>query len=291
VHWRDIKIFRIAGTAVDLPQMQGWLYEVGAKDYKLPTPHYPDSERDCSHAEHLVGHAAKRCYMSFEPGLNPNVTRVRKNWVKFLDNILESGHGSVLEHASHSYAIENVSRVFTGEMNRHRAGVAISEGSMRFIKYDNVPMTKIPSLEDPDEDFGILDLDLENGPSKKDIEVFKDATKKTIEYAVNNIEGSYRLLCQIWEWDGCPLPFDVKKKLTSLFRRILPMGVCTGGVWTMNLRALRHILALRTTEHAEEEIAQVFCMIGKDIVERDPIMFGDFILIDGRYWSPRHEKV
>ena len=69
--------------------------------------------------------AAKRCYMSFEAGLNPNVTRVRKDLTEYLDNVLKSGHGSVLEHATYTFAIENVSRVFTGELNRHRAGVGI----------------------------------------------------------------------------------------------------------------------------------------------------------------------
>ena len=40
--------------------------------------------------------------MSFEAGLNPNVTRVRKDITAFIDNILKARHGSVLEHSTYT---------------------------------------------------------------------------------------------------------------------------------------------------------------------------------------------
>jgi len=51
------------------------------------------------------------CYRSWEPGLNPNVSRVRAEQDVYLQNILSSAHGSVLEHVSFSFALHNVSRV------------------------------------------------------------------------------------------------------------------------------------------------------------------------------------
>src|ERR1700687_5902785 len=135
----EIEIFNIASTTVDQVEVRRWLTHVGAPDFVVPV--------QVTEPALLIALAAKRCYMSFEPGLNPNVTRVRSDYVEYFDNILRSGHGSVLEHAVYTYAIEGVSRVFTAEMNRHRAGWAISEGSLRFIRFDkSIPYWLAESL-------------------------------------------------------------------------------------------------------------------------------------------------
>ncbi|MEK0325150.1 MAG: FAD-dependent thymidylate synthase, partial [Nitrosopumilus sp.] len=136
----DITVHCIAHTSLNHVAIQEWLWDIGVDEFKLPS--------EPSEAECLVGLAAKRCYMSFEVGLNPNVTKIRKNWFDYLTNILASGHGSVLEHASYTFAIDGVSRVFTAEMNRHRAGVAISEGSMRYIKLNNLKYWLPTSISD-----------------------------------------------------------------------------------------------------------------------------------------------
>ncbi len=54
------------------------------------------------------------------------------------------------------------------------------------------------------------------------------------------------------------------------------MGCSTGGWWTGNLRALRHVIAMRASEHAEEEIQHVFRRIGDMMIEKLPELFGDF---------------
>ena len=63
--------------------------------------------------ELLVEFGGRACYRSWEPGLNVNVTRVRTDRQQYFENLLRSAHGSVLEHASYSFALRNVSRVFT----------------------------------------------------------------------------------------------------------------------------------------------------------------------------------
>lgn len=75
-------------------------------------------------AEVLVEFCGRLCYKSWTEGLNPNVTRVRKDSAAYLLNILASGHGSVLEHAMFNFVVENGTRVFTHEGVRHRAGTA-----------------------------------------------------------------------------------------------------------------------------------------------------------------------
>jgi hypothetical protein len=62
------------------------------------------------------------CYRSWEPGLNPNVRRVRNDQVKYLENILSMVHGSVLEHASFTFVLHNVSRVFSSSSASAHSG-------------------------------------------------------------------------------------------------------------------------------------------------------------------------
>ena len=211
-----------------------------------------------------------QCYNSFEVGLNPNVTAIRESWVEYLDNILASGHGSVLEHASWTFAIEGVSRVFTGEMNRHRAGCAISEASMRYIRMSDMgfwmPLSLLPCEGDSEE---LLEK------KKESRRIFQDVFK--------GIEHFYSHLESVWGINDPGIAFSEKKKLTSMFRRIVPMGVATGGVWTMNLRALRHVLAMRMSPAAEEEIHLVAGMILKVMQAEEPVIFGDFILGQPKY--------
>jgi len=269
----EIAVFQIARSQVEEPTMRDWLDFIGADEYDIP----PSDE--ITDRELLVGVAAKRCYMSFEVGLNPNVTKVRKDWTDYLDNILKSGHGSVLEHASYTYAIENVSRVFTGEMNRHRAGTAISEGSMRYIRFTDIPFWMPLSLRYNKDEEDSLAL-------KKKIQ-----SQEIFREVFTFCQDKYTELVELWDMDNPEAKFAAKKQITSCLRRIIPMGVATGGIWTFNIRALRHVLAIRSTPHAEEEIAHVMSLIGKDIVEKEPRLFGDFKQDEQGFWVPQYEKV
>jgi thymidylate synthase (FAD) len=309
MHTVDIKVFCIAQTRLNPAATREWLDHVGAKEYEVPrTQGYIDGNQlgeieakgpEVTDAGAVCGLCAKRCYMSFEPGLNPNVTRVRKVWHEYLANILKSGHGSVTEHASWTFAIEGVSRVFTGEMNRHRAGVAVSEGSMRYIRFDDIGFWMPSSLEEGNEILWSKKL----GMTKDEFEKKKLFTRNHFKQGFQRMEDTYRLLVRAWgieifdeekqEWVNNPnFSFSVKKKLTSMFRRLVGMGVATGGTWTMNTRALRHIIALRTSPHAEEEIALVMSMIGKYMIENEPALFCDFERDEKTgAWIPKHAKV
>jgi len=270
----DIEVFPIAKTKVDTRAVRQWLDYLGVSpDYVIP------NEEIVSDPSLLVALAAKRCYLSYEVGLNPNVNKVRSDWTEYLDNILKSGHGSVLEHSVYTFAIEGVSRVFTGEMNRHRAGVGISEGSMRYIRYKDIPWWMPPSMR-------ILMSDSNEIINKK------QQTQNVFRRHYEQTEINYAALQEIWRDELAPnSKFHGKKQITSMMRRIIPMGVATGGVWTMNLRAVRHIIALRTSEAAEEEIAYVFSKIAKIMIEEEPMLLGDFTQDATGFYHPKYPKV
>lgn len=271
-----IEVFRIAHTVVDREEVKRWMdhLEVSAEPEFISDPNTSDPAK-------LIALAAKRCYMSFEvnPNLNPNVTRVRSEMSSYFDNILSSRHGSVLEHATYTYAIEGVSRVFTAEMNRHRAGWAISEGSLRFIRFDKMIPYWVPtSLQANEAD----DADLADR---------KLATRNIFERAFYMQEDFYAQLLDVWDMDAADKNFHYKKVVTSCLRRIIGMGVATGGVWTGNIRALRHVISMRTTAGAEEEIFEVFGRIAQDIVSKEPLLFGDFERESNGVWSAKNWKV
>jgi thymidylate synthase (FAD) len=297
----EIDIFLIAKTGACKDEIRKWLDRVGAQEY-MP----PYEEAKLTDAEAVIGLSAKRCYMSFlaDGKLNPNLTKVRTDWTEYIDNILKSGHGSVTECASWTFAIEGVSRVFSAEMNRHRAGVAISEGSMRYIRFTDIPFWMPTSLRVTVGD----DAEL-TGKKLKSREIFRRAFEQ--------MQTNYTELVKTWGLDDCatcgltakdheviavinpagdhkfkPKDFKEKKQITSCIRRIIGMGVATGGVWTVNLRALRHILTMRTDPSAEEEIAHVWTRIGKMMIESEPRLMGDFKLDEATgCWRPEYRKV
>lgn len=274
---KDIRIFNTFKTQVNKEAVKEWLDYLGADEFE-----WPEMVEDPALN---IALAAKRCYNSFQPGLNPNVTRVRKDWVDYIDNILASGHGSVLEHSSYTFAIEGITRVFTAELNRHSVGTGISEASLRYIRFeeDGIDFWMPDSLS---EDSGILS----NGVmSSEELTKAKRETIAVFNSTIKTIQANYDHLVEVWRIDD--MPFSVKKKVTSMLRRIIPLGVQVGGVWTMNLRACRHMISMRHSPHAEEEICKVFTMIVKYMIEDCPHVFGDFELSEEGYYVPRHWKV
>lgn len=267
---QEISVYRIAQTSVNGLAVDNWLDALGVEEFDYPDFSVPDPE-------YLISLAGKRCYKSFQAGLNPNVSRVRSDYAEYLENILKVGHGSVLEHATFTYAIEGVSRVFTAEMNRHRAGWAISEGSLRFIRFDEINYWLPESLRDKADD--------DAGTSHR-----KAETRRIFAEAFKQDEDNYKKLVALWDVDGAT-SFKYKKEVTSCFRRIVGMGVATGGVWTGNVRGMRHVLTMRCAPEAEEEIRAVFVIIAEDLIENHPMLFGDFKRDEAGYFRPKYAKV
>lgn len=241
----------IASTTVDSEAMESYLLELGVPRNKVNEFFVSEAQDE----ELLTAFSGKLCYNSFSPGLNPNVTKTRDDKKEYLDNILKVGHGSVLEHASFSFLLTNVSRVLTHEIVRHRAGCAVSQESLRYVRPTELRMW-LPSCLESD--------------------VYGAAH---VEYLVREIEKFYKILEDIYGIEDMK-DFDSKKKLTSALRRILPQGMATAMVFTMNLRAARHIIQMRTARSAEEEIRLVFDEIAKILKDRVPLLMQDMLRVE-----------
>jgi thymidylate synthase ThyX len=103
----DPQVFLVARPEVDYEAVAAYLREVGGESWLERL----DRDQLDNDAQNLAEFAGKICYRSWEPGLNPNVRRVRDDQVKYLENILASAHGSVLEHVNFTFVLHNVSRV------------------------------------------------------------------------------------------------------------------------------------------------------------------------------------
>jgi thymidylate synthase (FAD) len=254
------KVFLVGETRVVEDGLQAYLEHVGAPEWHTDAP--SDAERLCE----VYG---RLCYRSFEPGLNPNVSRVRQGNAPYLGHIVEVGHGSVLEHASVNFIFADVSRVFTHELVRHRSGTAMSQESLRFVRLDRLSAYVPMLIEENVEGMTIF--------------------VKTLE----QLEEIQKHLAEVYEVANSGT-FDRKKKLTSAFRRVAPMGVATTIGWTCNLRALRHVIERRTDPAAEEEIRLVFSLVFDVVRNRYPNVFADYAVedVDGLPWvRTSHGKV
>jgi thymidylate synthase (FAD) len=254
-------VFLVARPSVDLDGMRAYLETVGGTSWLDRTA----GDGDALNGGELIAEFAGRiCYRSWEPGLNRNVTKVRTDRQAYFANVLQSFHGSVLEHASYSFAFRQVSRVFTHELVRHRAGSAFSQESLRYVRLTDIGFRVPPALE-PVRD-QVISL----------VETLEEFQVSAAEALGLDEEG---------------VPFSVKKEITSALRRLAPIGLSTDILWTANVRTLRHVIEMRTAPGAEEELRLVFDQVARTMLAEAPHLFQDFLRHDDGSWVPEWRKV
>jgi thymidylate synthase (FAD) len=279
MHETTPSVFLIARPAIDLEGMRAYLRDVGGESWlerRLDEAQEDDPDagqraqgaqaarQKINAGELLLEFGGRACYRSWEPGLNPNVSKIRTDRREYFANILRSGHGSVLEHASYSFAIRNCSRVFTHELVRHRAGSAFSQESLRYVRLTDIGFRVPPALEPVREQ--VLSI-------VEQLEEFQVSAASTLGI------------------DADGVPFHVKKEVTSALRRLAPIGLSTDIVWSANARTLRHVIEMRTAEGAEEELRLVFDRVARIMCAEAPNLFQDFARHDDGSWVPENRKV
>ena len=287
MHETTPAVFLIARPSIDIEGMRGYLRDVGGESWLqmrlaaadaapgAGTPSgagnpsdsgasRPAQPAELNAGELLVEFGGRACYRSWEPGLNVNVSKVRTNQREYFANILRSAHGSVLEHANYSFALRNVSRLFTHELVRHRAGSAFSQESLRYVRLTDIGFRVPPALEPLRE--RVLSI----------VEQLEEFQLSAAEKLGIDEEG---------------VSFHVKKEVTSALRRLAPIGLSTDIVWTANVRTLRHVIELRTAAGAEEELRLVFDAIARVMQDEAPGLFQDFTRAEDGSWVPEYRKV
>ncbi|WP_329544671.1 FAD-dependent thymidylate synthase [Streptomyces sp. NBC_01356] len=199
-----------------LAETMMWDYVLGdAYDYRPSGAQWNADEPTDLDA---LGEAAGRiCYKSFR---RPNPATASN--ANYLANILGQGHFSVLEHASVTFLVRDVSRSLLAELTRHRH-LSFSVVSQRYVNYAETDPV-IPPAADTE-------------------------AESLIRYAYANSRGVYVALVSTLEKRGLS-----RKQAREAARSVLPNAAPVDMVVTGNLRAWRDVLGKRHSTHADAEI-------------------------------------
>ena len=243
-HFVFPKTYLIGYTTLDLHELWQYLEDTGQKAFWYDFEKARDVGTNAG--EILCSFYAKACYASLTTEKNKNISKTR-SIEDNIKGILDSGHGSVIEHCNLNFMITNCSRVFTHELVRHRMGTAFSQTSGRYVRSDVLNVVVDPILEPA------YDLCEE---ARLFLEDWYKRVQKRLD--IDNVKD-----------------FDRKKKYTSAMRRFLPNGQSNEIGFSVNLRALRHTIEMRTGRHAEWEIRYVFNQIYNLVESKYKLMFCD----------------
>jgi thymidylate synthase (FAD) len=249
------------------PFLEGFAPELGFTSYL-------DDPTILPPAEQLVKVAGQICYASFSDRRTHNA-----NAQGYFNNILGSGHGSVLEHANFSLFFYGVSRSTTHELVRHRAGTGFSQLSQRYVS-------------------GAV-LRFVERPEYIGIPLLHDRFERRVDTASRDYAEISEVLLRLQNADerilSAERKTDLRKKVQQAARSVLPNETETFLVVTGNMRAWRHILTMRASEHAETEIREMAMGAFRCLQAVTPMLLDDFTVkdyIDGtQVVEPRYPKV
>lgn len=203
--------------------------------------HLYDNTTFANDADRLAHFAGRSCYQAWEMPREATA-----NDVGYLDNILEQGHHSVLEHATVTFYLEGVSRNLTHELIRHRH-LSYSELSQRYVNVSNMSMVIPPAMRK----FPFV---------QRFVEAVEDVTTSYYNEAVTKLEKSGTL----------------GKKAREAARYFIPGGMETKIVVSGNHRAWRDMLQKRYSVHADAEIREVATEILRQLRSVAPGTYQDF---------------
>jgi thymidylate synthase (FAD) len=199
-----------------------------AQDYYLP----------------LIYTACRTCYSELEPqdifGRATNGQVATEKQQDLVRRVIESGHGSTIEHINFTFAVSGVTRTLSHQLVRHRAGVAFDQQSQRYLNY------KRPSYMVP----GSL----------------TDAPEELRDRFVAEMDDSLAFYGEMLE-AGIP---------GEDARFVMPNATRTNLIMTANLRALIHMSGLRLCTMAQWEIRRLFQLIRHEVFTVSPFL-GSFL--------------
>jgi thymidylate synthase (FAD) len=192
----------------------------------------------------LIYTACRTCYSELAPdeifrrAVGGEIDPAKQQ--KLIQNVIESGHGSTIEHIVFTFGISGVSRTLSHQLVRHRAGVAFDQQSQRYVTYKGASTMLPTTLAEGDPEL-----------------------RQRYE---EQIEGSLELY---GDMVAAGIPGEDA-------RFVFPNATRTNLVMTTNLRALIHMSGLRLCTMAQWEIRRLFQLIRHEIFTVSPFL-GSFL--------------
>jgi len=184
--------------------------------------------------DRVVALSARLCYSKID--ISELAEKLTNEKVKeLLDRLRRSGHLSPFEHASFTFGIEGISRVTSHQLVRHRIA-SYSQQSQRYVKMTKAEFVVPPSIMKNENALELLSSVNESARS---------AYNRLIELGIPEEDARY----------------------------VLPQGVTTKIIVTMNARELLHFFNLRCCLRAQWEIRMMANLMLKEVREVAPIIF------------------
>ena len=186
--------------------------------------------------EKIVAQSARLCHSALSiKDIQEQLTD--ESVIRLVKKVMKLGHYSVLEHANFTFAIEEISRVTSHQLVRHRLA-SFSQQSQRYVKINKENFTYI--------------IPKSIRQDKKLAKIYIDTIKK--------LDNIYQLL----------LDYNIEAEDA---RYILPQAVSTKIIITANARELLHIFKLRCCNRAQWEIREVALDMLKEVKGVAPTIF------------------
>jgi thymidylate synthase (FAD) len=205
---------------------------------------FPTREIAESYYLPLIYTACRTCYSELRPeDIFDRATDGRvapEKQQELVRRVIESGHGSTIEHIVFTFAISGVTRTLSHQLVRHRAGLAFDQQSQRYLDYKR-PAYMVPGT-------------------------IQDAPDELRERYQTTLDGSLAFYSELLE-AGVP---------GEDARFVMPNATRTNLVMTTNLRALIHMSGLRLCTMAQWEIRRLFQLIRHEIFDISPFL-GSFL--------------
>ena len=205
---------------------------------------FPDREIVERYYVPLIYTACRTCYSELAPdeifrrAVDGQIDPAKQR--KLIQGVIESGHGSTIEHIVFTFGISGVSRTLSHQLVRHRAGVAFDQQSQRYVTFKGAS-TMLPNT-------------------------LAEAEPDLRQRYEDQIDGSMDLYGDLV---AAGIPGEDA-------RFVFPNATRTNLVMTTNLRALIHMSGLRLCTMAQWEIRRLFQLIRHEIFDVSPFL-GSFL--------------
>jgi thymidylate synthase (FAD) len=192
----------------------------------------------------LIYTACRTCYSEltpediFQKAADGEIDQAKMQ--RLISNVIESGHGSTIEHVVFTFGISGVSRTLSHQLVRHRAGVAFDQQSQRYVTFKKAA-TMLP-------------------------QTIAEADPRIRAEFEEQIQGSMALYGDLV---AAGIPGEDA-------RFVFPNATRTNLVMTVNLRALIHMSGLRLCTMAQWEIRRLFQLIRHEVFQVSPFL-GSFL--------------
>jgi thymidylate synthase (FAD) len=216
---------------------------------------YSDINALRNDADTLSHFAGRSCYQAWKMEHEKTASNMG-----YLENILNQGHESVLEHGSATFYIEGVSRNLTHELIRHRH-LSYSELSQRFVNMEDANFVIPPAFRDEEDEHVLIGKEDELEDHMVPLLHLGLDRHNEYTYAVRTLQ----------EEKG-----KTHKQAREAARSYLPSGMETRIVVSGNHRAWRDMLKKRYSTHADAEICELAGLLLESLRELAPGIYQDF---------------